>query len=153
MGRKPIEMKLIENKKARHVSFSKRKVGLFKKLAELCFLSRAQAAALVYTPAGNLHLFAQPHESPLFHRFTAGEDNVSVSTESGRERKKTAEFRASFAEFLAVVEAEKDRRRWWEEMGFDGFPLEKLLEMHYSLADLRIAVLGRMAHLEREREE
>ncbi|KAH8512915.1 hypothetical protein H0E87_006280, partial [Populus deltoides] len=58
MGRKKVELKRIENKSSRQVTFSKRRNGLFKKARELSVLCDVQAAILVFSSCGKLYEFS-----------------------------------------------------------------------------------------------
>ncbi|XP_057491453.1 agamous-like MADS-box protein AGL61 [Actinidia eriantha] len=62
MGRRKIEMKLIPSKYARQVTFSKRRVGLFKKASELCTLTGCEIAMVVFSPGGKAFSFG--HQDP-----------------------------------------------------------------------------------------
>ncbi|GMI66040.1 hypothetical protein HRI_000273300 [Hibiscus trionum] len=57
MGRVKVEMKRIENKTYRHITFAKRKSGLVKKAYELSTLCNVDLALLIFSPAGKLFLF------------------------------------------------------------------------------------------------
>ncbi|CAK8578167.1 unnamed protein product [Lathyrus sativus] len=60
MGRKKIEMKLLKNKEARNVTFSKRRHGLFKKASDLSILCGARVGLLGFSPGGNPFTFGSP---------------------------------------------------------------------------------------------
>jgi hypothetical protein len=62
-GRQKIEIRPIESEDARQVCFSKRRVGLFKKASELTILCGAEAAAVVFSPAGKAFSFGNPSSS------------------------------------------------------------------------------------------
>ncbi|KAJ4970810.1 hypothetical protein NE237_003909 [Protea cynaroides] len=68
-GRGKIEMKRIDNDAARQVTFSKRRAGIFKKAHELCTLSGAEVAILLYSPAGNVFSFGHPCVHSILDRF------------------------------------------------------------------------------------
>ncbi|KAJ8550014.1 hypothetical protein K7X08_033721 [Anisodus acutangulus] len=51
-GKQNIEMKLVESKKARYVTFSKRKLSLFKKVDELSTLTEEDVGVLFFSPSG-----------------------------------------------------------------------------------------------------
>lgn len=55
MGRKKLEIKLIEDKNKRQVTFSKRREGLFKKARQLSALCGADAAVVVFSSRGKLY--------------------------------------------------------------------------------------------------
>lgn len=55
MGRKKLEIKRIEDKSSRQVTFSKRRAGLFKKAKQLSILCDVQIAALIFSKSGKLY--------------------------------------------------------------------------------------------------
>ncbi|CAI0627349.1 unnamed protein product [Linum tenue] len=57
MGRKKVEMKRIENKSSRQVTFSKRRSGLIKKAREISVLCDLQIALVVFSAPGRLNEF------------------------------------------------------------------------------------------------
>ncbi|CAA2969657.1 MADS-box defh21 [Olea europaea subsp. europaea] len=65
MGRGKIEVKRIENKTSRQVTFSKRRTGLIKKTHELSVLCDAQIGLIVYSSKGKLFEYSS---SPLSMR-------------------------------------------------------------------------------------
>ncbi|KAK1436498.1 hypothetical protein QVD17_02278 [Tagetes erecta] len=58
MGRGRVEVKRIENKINRQVTFSKRRNGLFKKAYELSVLCDAEVALIIFSNAGKLYDFS-----------------------------------------------------------------------------------------------
>jgi MADS-box transcription factor len=58
--RKKIEIKYIEDKSRRHITFSKRRMGIFKKAFELAKLTKAQVLLMVASETGNIHTYATP---------------------------------------------------------------------------------------------
>lgn len=68
-GRQKIEMKLIESKQARQVTFSKRRSGLFKKASELCTLTGCQLALIVFSPSGKPFSFGHNCVDTIVQRF------------------------------------------------------------------------------------
>lgn len=58
MGRKKVELKRIENKSSRQVTFSKRRNGLIKKAHELSVLCDVQVAVLTFSNGGKLYEFS-----------------------------------------------------------------------------------------------
>ncbi|KAJ0234289.1 hypothetical protein HA466_0273350 [Hirschfeldia incana] len=55
MGRRKIEIKLIENKSSRQVTFSKRRTGLIEKARQLSVLCESSVAVLVVSASGKLY--------------------------------------------------------------------------------------------------
>ncbi|XP_028552416.1 truncated transcription factor CAULIFLOWER A isoform X1 [Dendrobium catenatum] len=60
MGRGRVELKLIENKINRQVTFSKRRNGLMKKAFELSVLCDAEVALIIFSSSGKLFEFGSP---------------------------------------------------------------------------------------------
>ncbi|KAG1341862.1 agamous-like MADS-box protein AGL29 [Cocos nucifera] len=67
-GRQKVELKRIENEDALYVTFSKRKLSLFKKAAELATLCGAEIALVVFSPAGRPYSLGLPTVDEVFHR-------------------------------------------------------------------------------------
>lgn len=63
MGRGKIEIKKIENKVHRQVTFCKRRGGLLKKARELSVLCDADVALIIFSSRGKLHEFATTSNS------------------------------------------------------------------------------------------
>ncbi|CAA6666567.1 unnamed protein product [Spirodela intermedia] len=131
MGRRKIEIKRIENNEARHVTFSKRRTGLFKKLGELCIHCGAEARRWSTLPAGSCTSSPTPMRPS------------SSTASSARRQGRESALRASCAELQAVLDAEKAGRRWWEETSLDGLGVERLRRLRGSVSELRQAVAAR----------
>ncbi|XP_074559757.1 MADS-box transcription factor 15-like [Curcuma longa] len=58
MGRGRVELKRIENKVNRQVTFSKRRSGLLKKAHEISVLCDAQVGLLIFSPKGKLYEYS-----------------------------------------------------------------------------------------------
>ncbi|CAM0910475.1 unnamed protein product [Alopecurus aequalis] len=59
-GRQSIEIRRVENKASRQVTFSKRKTGVWKKAAEIAVLCGARVAVVVFSEAGKAYAFGSP---------------------------------------------------------------------------------------------
>ena len=84
MGRKKIEIKKIEKKKALEVTFSKRRTGLFKKVGDLCSLCGVEATVIVFSPAGRPFVFGHPSADSVIDRFLHQEPHSSASMGRGK---------------------------------------------------------------------
>lgn len=58
MVRGKTELKRIENRTSRQVTFSKRRSGLLKKAFELSVLCDAEVALIIFSPTGKLYEFS-----------------------------------------------------------------------------------------------
>ncbi|XP_031400101.1 MADS-box protein CMB1 isoform X2 [Punica granatum] len=74
MGRGKVELKRIENKINRQVSFAKRKSGLLKKAFELSVLCDVEVAAILFSSRGKLYEFSSSSSMAStierYHRYT-----------------------------------------------------------------------------------
>ncbi|XVF79943.1 hypothetical protein PTKIN_Ptkin15bG0030800 [Pterospermum kingtungense] len=80
MGRGRVELKRIENKINRQVTFSKRRNGLLKKAYELSVLCDAEVALIIFSSRGKLYEFGSSGMSKTLERyqrccFTPDQDN------------------------------------------------------------------------------
>ncbi|KAL1554144.1 agamous-like MADS-box protein AGL29 [Salvia divinorum] len=66
-GRQRIPIKLIENKDDLLVSFSKRRVGVYKKASELSTLCGVDVGAIIFSPSGIPHSFFTPDFDSVVH--------------------------------------------------------------------------------------
>ncbi|KAK9461777.1 MADS box transcription factor Mcm1 [Lipomyces oligophaga] len=63
--RRKIEIKFIDDKSRRHITFSKRKAGIMKKAYELSVLTGTQVLLLVVSETGLVYTFTTPKLQPL----------------------------------------------------------------------------------------
>ncbi|KAK4360635.1 hypothetical protein RND71_019587 [Anisodus tanguticus] len=68
-GKQKIEMKLVESKAARYVTFSKRKLSLFKKVDELSTLTGADVGVLFFSPSGKPYSHSSTSIEKLIDKF------------------------------------------------------------------------------------
>ncbi|XP_042015577.1 agamous-like MADS-box protein MADS3 isoform X2 [Salvia splendens] len=69
MGRGRVELKRIENKINRQVTFSKRRNGLLKKAYELSVLCEAEVALIIFSSRGKLYEFATTSTTETLERY------------------------------------------------------------------------------------
>ncbi|XP_010245648.1 PREDICTED: agamous-like MADS-box protein AGL61 [Nelumbo nucifera] len=69
LGRRKIQIAKITDKDRLHVTFSKRRAGLFNKACELCILCGAEVAVIVFSPAGKAFSFGHPFVDCVLDRF------------------------------------------------------------------------------------
>ncbi|GAA0165346.1 hypothetical protein LIER_20777 [Lithospermum erythrorhizon] len=65
MGRRKLEIKRIESKSSRQVTFTKRRNGLMKKANQLAILCDVEVAVIIFSDRGKLYHFAGPNNRPL----------------------------------------------------------------------------------------
>ncbi|OIS99268.1 PREDICTED: agamous-like MADS-box protein AGL62 [Nicotiana attenuata] len=77
-GRKKVDMVKIQNERNLQASFSKRHAGLFKKASELCTLSGAEVALVVFSRATKFTRLATPLWILVMDRFLAGNSPPNI---------------------------------------------------------------------------
>nr|ACU18363.1 unknown [Glycine max] len=87
MGRGRVELKRIENKINRQVTFSKRRNGLLKKAYELSVLCDAEVALIIFSSRGKLYEFGSVGTTNTIERyqrssFTPQDEHVECETQS-----------------------------------------------------------------------
>ncbi|OWM71347.1 hypothetical protein CDL15_Pgr011476 [Punica granatum] len=129
--RRRTELKKIEDKNAREVTFSKRRGGLFRKASELSVLCGAEVAIITYSPHGNPFVYGAPSASKVLRRFlgstSAVEDSESgdaMSFSCGADPR-LSEYMRQERETLSRLEEARKRKleaeckgqpqRWWED--------------------------------------
>ncbi|PIN19773.1 hypothetical protein CDL12_07563 [Handroanthus impetiginosus] len=155
-GRKKIEIKKIENLSNRQVTFSKRRVGLFKKASELCILSGAEIAIIVHSLGKRVFSFGHPTADSVIERFLGGAEGAASAERENCPTPNTRDYNRHYSEVCKELEAEKRRREiieeakrlegygcgglageglWWDEE-VDGLDLEELEQYAAALDEL-----------------
>ncbi|XP_015901213.1 agamous-like MADS-box protein AGL61 [Ziziphus jujuba] len=84
-GRQKIEIKMVEAHNKRHVTFSKRKHGIFNKAAELSVLTGAEIAVMAFSRHGKAFAFGSPGFEAVVQKYlgqgcTADNHDYSLSS-------------------------------------------------------------------------
>lgn len=90
MGRGRVELKRIENKISRQVTFSKRRSGLLKKANEISVLCDADVALIVFSTKGKLFEYASTDSSmesilERYERYSYAERNMNANDSDPKE--------------------------------------------------------------------
>ncbi|XP_068324235.1 truncated transcription factor CAULIFLOWER D-like isoform X2 [Pyrus communis] len=90
MGRGKVELKLIDNKLRRQVTFSKRRSGLIKKARELSVLCGVEVGLVIFSAKGRLYEFCSGESlGKLLERYQMhSEEKISASKNAGGTDKK-----------------------------------------------------------------
>ncbi|KAF5731869.1 MADS-box transcription factor family protein [Tripterygium wilfordii] len=76
-GRQKIEIKKMTNESNLHVTFSKRRLGIFKKASELCTLCDVDVAVLIFSPGKKVFSFGHKSVDSVIQRFVNGAPPIS----------------------------------------------------------------------------
>lgn len=80
MGRKKINIKVIDDERARQVTFSKRRYGIFKKAYELSVLCNCEIGVIMFTNNGKLIQYASSNIESILLKYTESGDAVESKT-------------------------------------------------------------------------
>ncbi|KZV48640.1 hypothetical protein F511_10326 [Dorcoceras hygrometricum] len=116
-GRKKIEIKKIENLSNRQVTFSKRRVGLFKKASEICILSGAEVAIIVHSLGKRVFAFGHPSTDAVIERFlkdVAEPGSGGEARDNCASTAKVRDFNKHYLDMCKELEMEKKRKEMIE---------------------------------------
>ncbi|XP_009761268.2 agamous-like MADS-box protein AGL62 [Nicotiana sylvestris] len=161
-GRRKIAIKPIDNQNSRHVTFSKQRLGLFKKASELCILSGAEIAILVQSlKRQRLFAFGHPNADAVIDRYLTGK---SFSSSSIVDKLNVQQNNQYYSQSCRELEAEKKKKEiienskivnnnnnnnegfWWNE-SFDDMRIEELEEIMGALEGLKKKITMRADEL------
>ncbi|KAJ0249646.1 hypothetical protein HA466_0151090 [Hirschfeldia incana] len=115
MGRRKIKMEKVQDTNTKQVTFSKRRLGLFKKAGELATLCNAEVGIMVFSPGNKPYPYGSPSFELVAERYNnenESEDSDSGETSgNGRRTRARQEKRICkrLNSIMEQVEAEKKR--------------------------------------------
>ncbi|MCL7043475.1 hypothetical protein MKW94_001021 [Papaver nudicaule] len=138
MGRRKIDIEEIVDTKKRIVTFSKRRTGLERKLAQLCKLCKDTVVCLiVFSPAGRAYTYSN---SPL--------DVCDVVERFVEEQSKGKNVRRSKNSTQCRDKTGVDDSYWWDNIDMEKLDsVEKLKAMRETLANLKQNLMTRKEKL------
>ncbi|KAK9757705.1 hypothetical protein RND81_01G181000 [Saponaria officinalis] len=168
-GRQKIKMVRIKNPNHRQVTFSKRRVGLFKKASEICTLCGVQAFIIIFSPGQKIFSFGYPDVESLVDRFltrntsssqTPNNNNNNLKKpDAGPQNPNLRELNSQLSAISDLLEAEKARGEifnnmrksspWWWEAPIDTLGLYELGLLSASLEELNNNVVTHAMFLEK----
>ncbi|KNA15437.1 hypothetical protein SOVF_098330 isoform B [Spinacia oleracea] len=168
MGRRKIEMKRIEDKSSRQVTFSKRRSGLIKKARELSILCDVDVAVLVFSHRGRLYEFVSGASSSSsatiiyifdFTRRTRRRKNCKCLSQILRRYQDSTDGKASNVDdetedspstciqVQTCGELVKTVERYAEGSGIENLSLEDFMQLEKQLNDALVQTRNRKAQL------
>ncbi|XP_059294946.1 agamous-like MADS-box protein AGL29 [Lycium ferocissimum] len=139
-GRQKIEMKLVECKESRYVTFSKRKQSLFMKADKLSTLMGADVGVLLFSPSGKTYSYGSTSIENIINRFLEWRlDNPHVVDQPDVGKA----FDDLYEEFQVVNEKKESRKRRYEilyhgsEIPSDKHRLEQLVALKLRLDKIK----------------
>ncbi|KAK9666918.1 hypothetical protein RND81_14G220700 [Saponaria officinalis] len=159
-GRQKVTMELMKKNSNRLVTFSKRRVGLFKKASELCTLCGAEVAILAFSPANKAYSFGHPKYEAVANRFLNNLENPLDPDEGGNVDQGIRDGNAELMFLSEELETERkrtneilDMRRTKDPAAFkfttpvEELTLSELKEVEHSLQVIREQVHHHVSRL------
>ncbi|KAL3850738.1 hypothetical protein ACJIZ3_012620 [Penstemon smallii] len=153
MGRRKIPIEKIKKKTSLQVTFTKRRMGLFRKASELCVLCGSEIAILVQSPADRIFSFGNPSVDYVINRFQTGATSLTNS------RTTNINSRIKYDEAALKLEGEIMKKNkimkeketgdilWWKEP-FENMEMHELEDFSRALEELKSNVLNRVYEME-----
>ncbi|KAM0862755.1 hypothetical protein ACQ4PT_045069 [Festuca glaucescens] len=119
-GRQRRELRRVEDKEPRQVTFSKRKAGLWKKASELALLCHARVAVVVVSEAGRAFAFGSPSADAILGGCDAPADWEAMEAlcreakERAAEVEKEAERMSAAGNKVLELQRQTGKRFWFE---------------------------------------
>ncbi|KAK9664354.1 hypothetical protein RND81_14G035800 [Saponaria officinalis] len=138
MGRGKIEIKKIENKSSRQVTFSKRRNGLFKKAEELSVLCACDIAVIVYSTTGRLFHFANKSMEQILDRYNKREQKTQEVSTVEHVAEVTLEQSPPQSDLQSLKQEYVKLQALYLRMrgeGLDGLDFEELTQLENQLFD------------------
>ncbi|KAJ7956700.1 Agamous-like MADS-box protein [Quillaja saponaria] len=152
----------MEQKDRRHVTFSKRKLGLFKKAAELSVISNAELFVVVFSQNEKVYTFGNPSPDAVVDRYLSRGGGCSLPVpipvrKNQRRIRKQEEGTMQKQQYLsALSQLEEEKKRletvkekkaaansqgtnvecWWDQR-IEGMELEELELLKMALEELK----------------
>lgn len=140
-GRKKIEIKKIESEEARHVCFSKRRIGVFTKASELSTMCGAHVAVVVHSPSGTPYSFGSPSVNSVVDSFLTQSPVIAPPANSTREYV-INQLNKEYMEVSNKLHAEKQKKAMLDQRAKEAVmarELELLMKMdQLSLDELNL---------------
>ncbi|XP_048495402.1 truncated transcription factor CAULIFLOWER A isoform X1 [Beta vulgaris subsp. vulgaris] len=143
MGRGKVELKRIENKISRQVTFSKRRSGLLKKAHEISVLCDAEVALIVFSTKGKLFEYASTDSSSMerilerYERYCYAERQLVATDSEGQQE---GSWAMEYPKLVSKLEVLQRNMRHYVGEDVDTMSLRELqhLEQQLDIALKRI---------------
>ncbi|XP_057803749.1 agamous-like MADS-box protein AGL29 [Salvia miltiorrhiza] len=160
-GRQRIPMRLIQNQDDLYASFSKRRLGLFKKASELSTLCGADVGVIVFSPTDNPFSFFSPTMDSVLDRYLHPDRPTRHSARAidSHARARIDALNKRLDDLLdqklrlkdyqrRLDEADQARQKaWWEETAVDGLDKEQVRQWTAWFGNFKARVEDKVARL------
>ncbi|KAL3501005.1 hypothetical protein ACH5RR_035454 [Cinchona calisaya] len=144
MGRRKVEIKKIEDKNSRQVTFSKRRNGLMKKAKQLSVLCDADVAVLIFSCRGKHYQFCSTNS---LDKFLQQYDRNMEEGEGSARIDSTEKCNSEGKDVLTIRELVEKVERDLGEPDIDQLNLTDLVQLEEQLEDALIQTRSRETHL------
>ncbi|CAA2970036.1 agamous-like MADS-box AGL27 [Olea europaea subsp. europaea] len=131
MGRRKLEIKRIENKSSRQVTFTKRRNGLIKKAKELAVLCEVDVNVIIFSSRGKLYRFCSSNSlAEILRRYHS---HVEAEPSASAGVCETQEYTSNYASFLSSEELLQIVERDLREPYVDNISINDLVHLEEQL--------------------
>ncbi|XP_027343276.1 agamous-like MADS-box protein AGL29 [Abrus precatorius] len=155
MGRRKIEIAMVQDANTRQVTFSKRRTGLFKKANELSILCGAEVAIVVFSPGNKPYSFGHPGVDAVAAQYLqiepkSNEAQTKASSKRAKNKNNMEKLNRELAHWKEQLHEEEKMGDLHDvainqAMGTQRFELQQRFA---SLQRLRSSVRGRIDEIE-----
>lgn len=161
-GRQKIQMTKMEKESNLLVTFSKRRLGVFKKASELSILCGVEIAIIVFSPGKKVFSFGHPSVETIVDRFLTQNPPTNSTTSQFMEVRRNAnihELNMQLACVTTHLEAAKNRNKqlgdirklgednhWWEGP-IESLGLEELAQLKIGMSVLKKNIYEQKMHI------
>ncbi|KAG8391160.1 hypothetical protein BUALT_Bualt01G0158900 [Buddleja alternifolia] len=163
-GRQKIPIRLIANQDDLYATFSKRRLGLYKKASELCTLCGVDIGIIIFSPTGNPFSFFHPSMESVIDRHRNHNQQISdfARIVDAHTRGRIENLNKRLDEMLDLKEEAKKRENqldevdktrekwWWEEFAVESLDKEQVKEWRAWFENFNARVINRMKELNNE---
>ncbi|CAO2835179.1 unnamed protein product [Amaranthus hypochondriacus] len=172
-GRQKIEIAKINDPNHRQVTFSKRRLGVFKKASEICTLCGVQAIIIVFSPGNRIFSFGHPNVKSIIDRYlcrnpsscppqTSSSNNDNNKNVDVGQNTTLNTLNLQITNTLDLLANEKNKgeafknllresSQWWWEAPIDNLGLHELEVLGVSLEELKKSITSQVIFLENQR--
>uniref|UniRef100_A0A7N0UG22 MADS-box domain-containing protein n=1 Tax=Kalanchoe fedtschenkoi TaxID=63787 RepID=A0A7N0UG22_KALFE len=163
-GRQKIQMRLIEDKEDRVITFSKRKAGIFKKASEISVMCGAKVLFILFSPVGKAYSFGHPSVKSVADKFLGREESDGgkqirqiLENHLNKRLQKLvlhhfvakSELEAACEQVSALAVAMKfENKGWWEANVSAMSSREEVEQVMKSLSDFEVALTNHFGNIE-----
>ncbi|KAL0312206.1 UNVERIFIED_CONTAM: Agamous-like MADS-box protein [Sesamum radiatum] len=160
-GRQRIPMRLIQSQDDLYATFSKRRLGLYKKARELSTLCGIDVGVIIFSPTDNPYSFFHPSMESVIERYRNPDQPSSdlARIVEGHTRTRIVQLNKQLDEVQDMKELIKEQEKylnevdktrpkgWWEQIPVESLNAQQVQEWKACFGDLHARVTSRIEEL------